>query len=151
MRQAAVQDAFNPALQRPEISIATAVDLIGAGLGVVVDVRQPWELECSPVIGQAERLPLYALKAFAKRPLTAEEAEECADGLERVPGVLAELRRLSEQGVFLLCVCRSGSRSLAAIELLHELGCHTAVSMAGGMHAWAAAGHPVLQPLLAAS
>lgn len=40
-------------------------------------------------------------------------------------------------------VCRSGGRSLVAIEHLNHVGKTGAMSMAGGMIAWAGAGKPI--------
>ncbi|WAX77498.1 rhodanese-like domain-containing protein [Streptomyces sp. KMM 9044] len=47
------------------------------------------------------------------------------------------------QGRPLVVVCRSGQRSQRAAELLLERGAQ-AVDVEGGMNAWAAAGHPVV-------
>jgi rhodanese-related sulfurtransferase len=41
-------------------------------------------------------------------------------------------------------ICRSGRRSLMAAEYLKDLGFVHPVSVAGGMIAWANAGHPVV-------
>lgn len=47
------------------------------------------------------------------------------------------------QGRPLVVICRSGNRSQQAAALLAERGA-PAVDVAGGMKAWAAAGHPVV-------
>ncbi|MCQ9182013.1 rhodanese-like domain-containing protein [Streptomyces sp. IBSBF 2953] len=47
------------------------------------------------------------------------------------------------QGRPLVVICRSGHRSQQAAKLLTERGVH-AVDVEGGMNAWAAAGHPVV-------
>jgi rhodanese-related sulfurtransferase len=47
------------------------------------------------------------------------------------------------QGRPLVVICRSGHRSQQAAKLLTERGAH-AVDVEGGMNAWAAAGHPVV-------
>ncbi|MEV8554644.1 rhodanese-like domain-containing protein [Streptomyces glaucescens] len=47
------------------------------------------------------------------------------------------------QGGVLLVICRSGHRSQQAAKLLTARGAH-AVDVEGGMNAWAAAGHPVV-------
>ncbi|MER7485097.1 rhodanese-like domain-containing protein [Streptomyces sp. NPDC126497] len=47
------------------------------------------------------------------------------------------------QGRRLVVICRSGHRSQQAAKLLAERGAQ-AVDVEGGMNAWAAAGHPVV-------
>lgn len=47
------------------------------------------------------------------------------------------------QGRPLMVICRSGHRSQQAAKLLTERGAQ-AVDVEGGMNAWAAAGHPVV-------
>lgn len=47
-------------------------------------------------------------------------------------------------GTTVLCVCRSGGRSGKATEALRNVGIE-AINVAGGMHAWAAAGLPVVR------
>ncbi|WP_326696596.1 rhodanese-like domain-containing protein [Streptomyces sp. NBC_01754] len=47
------------------------------------------------------------------------------------------------QGRLLVVICRSGHRSQQAAKLLAERGAR-AVDVEGGMNAWAAAGHPVV-------
>lgn len=49
----------------------------------------------------------------------------------------------SAQGRSLMVICRSGHRSQQAAKLLVERGAD-AVDVKGGMNAWAAAGHPVV-------
>ena len=43
----------------------------------------------------------------------------------------------------IVCVCRSGNRSARVTAFLIQQG-YDAVNRAGGMYAWAAAGHPVV-------
>lgn len=47
------------------------------------------------------------------------------------------------EGRPLVVICRSGHRSQQAVKLLTECGAQ-AVDVKGGMNAWAAAGHPVV-------
>ena len=47
-------------------------------------------------------------------------------------------------GTKVLCVCRSGGRSLKATEVLRHVGVD-AVNVSGGMSAWQAAGLPVVR------
>lgn len=42
-----------------------------------------------------------------------------------------------------VCICRSGNRSARVTAFLVQQG-YDAVNMAGGMYAWASAGHPVV-------
>ncbi|HSL56329.1 MAG TPA: rhodanese-like domain-containing protein [Acidimicrobiales bacterium] len=59
--------------------------------------------------------------------------------MSRLGDHAAELPRDTE----IVVICRSGNRSAAVTEALVGAG-FTAVNMAGGMQAWAAAGYPVV-------
>jgi rhodanese-related sulfurtransferase len=54
-------------------------------------------------------------------------------------------RRIDELDVTrrIVCVCRSGNRSARVTAFLIQQG-YDAVNLAGGMYAWASAGHPVV-------
>ena len=76
------------------------------------------------------------------------EPEEFAGG--RVPGSvlipLGELAQRSDElpkGARIVTVCRSGRRSLEAVDILEAQGWSDVKSMAGGMIDWARAGHAV--------
>ncbi|MGE5764606.1 MAG: rhodanese-like domain-containing protein [Mycobacterium leprae] len=97
-----------------DVDVAEAERLLSAG-AVLLDVRDAWEWQAGRAPG-ARHIPLAAL-----------------------PGRLAELP--TDRPV--VVICRSGNRSAAAAALLARTG-RTAVNLAGGMRAWAAAGHPVV-------
>ncbi|MFF3286365.1 rhodanese-like domain-containing protein [Streptomyces sp. NPDC003023] len=78
--------------------------------------------------------------------------EQCEWTAGHVPGALhVPLTRLVVGGALpaeahgrpLVVICRSGHRSQQAAKLLGERGAD-AVDVEGGMNAWAAAGHPVV-------
>ncbi|WP_225836837.1 rhodanese-like domain-containing protein [Streptomyces sp. NK08204] len=84
---------------------------------VLLDVREQGEWNAGHAPG-AVHAPLSRLAAGAALPSAA-------------------------QGRPLVVICRSGNRSQQAAELLTERGAE-AVDVKGGMQAWAAAGHPVV-------
>jgi rhodanese-related sulfurtransferase len=76
------------------------------------------------------------------------EPEEWADG--RMPGAvhipLGDLARRADElptDEKIVTVCRSGGRSLDAVDILKASGREDVVSMAGGMIEWARSGRPV--------
>ncbi|MEV6053599.1 rhodanese-like domain-containing protein [Streptomyces sp. NPDC052107] len=87
------------------------------GASLLLDVREADEWQAGRAPG-AVHVPLTALAAGAGLP---------AEALERP----------------LVVVCRSGRRSLRAVELLRARGVE-AVDVIGGMREWAAAGLPVV-------
>ena len=58
-------------------------------------------------------------------------------------GTLADQREDLPVGVRVVCVCRSGSRSARATAFLRDCGVD-AVNLDGGMLAWHAEGHPLV-------
>ncbi|MGW7279168.1 rhodanese-like domain-containing protein [Streptomyces sp. NPDC054844] len=84
---------------------------------VLLDVRETSEWTAGHAPG-AVHVPLTELAAGATLPTVAE-------------------------GRPLVVICRSGHRSQQAAQLLAERGAR-AVDVEGGMNAWAAAGHPVV-------
>ena len=98
-----------------EVDVAQTVDARAAGATQIVDVREPEEWADGHIPG-AVHIPL-GLLAFRK-------------------GELDPMRPM-------ITVCRSGNRSLVALDVLRETGITDAKSMAGGMKAWQAAGQPV--------
>jgi rhodanese-related sulfurtransferase len=82
---------------------------------VVLDVREDDEWRAGHVEG-AVHIPLSELPA---------RADEVADATQ------------------VLCVCKGGGRSAQATTYLQQRGVQ-AVNLAGGMHGWAAAGHPMV-------
>ncbi len=59
--------------------------------------------------------------------------------MSELPARVAELPRDSR----IVCVCRSGNRSGRVVAWLLRQG-FDAVNLTGGMHAWVAAGHPIV-------
>ncbi|AWI27441.1 rhodanese-like domain-containing protein [Streptomyces sp. ICN441] len=104
---------------QPRVTVGRALRRTSGGRpdAVLLDVReQPeWEAGHAP---DAVHLPLSRLLAGSALPPVAA-------------------------GRTLLVICRSGRRSLEAAKLLTERGAR-AVNVEGGMIAWAAAGHPVV-------
>ncbi|MGE5763905.1 MAG: rhodanese-like domain-containing protein [Mycobacterium leprae] len=97
-----------------DVDVAEAERLLSAG-AVLLDVRDAWEWQAGRA-RDALHIPLAAL-----------------------PGRLAELP--TDRPV--IVICRSGNRSATAAALLARTW-RTAVNLAGGMQAWAAAGHSVV-------
>jgi len=96
-----------------ELDVFDAEDAVRAG-ALLLDVREPDEFEAGHAPG-ATSLPLGEL---------GQRLDELADA--RV----------------IVCVCRVGSRSAAAAELLAAVG-HDAINLVGGMVAWASEGLPI--------
>ncbi|HET7037845.1 MAG TPA: rhodanese-like domain-containing protein [Thermomicrobiaceae bacterium] len=99
----------------PEISVQEAEQRARSGQAVIVDVREPEELEEASVPG-ALHIPLGQL---------AQRAGELPQDRE------------------LLLFCRSGNRSSFATAYLRQAGRNDAVNVAGGIIAWAEAGLPL--------
>lgn len=132
----------------PELSVTTAHELASAGLGIIVDVREPWELEFHPSAPGAERLPLFTVRAFCGQPVADEDISEepLADLDTTMATLITMMNRHAHEHKIILCLCRTGRRSLEAVQLLRNLGYCKAVNIAGGIMAWEAAGLPVGQP-----
>lgn len=99
----------------PEVDITQAARARSAGTAQIVDVREPEEWADGHIPG-AVHIPLGALGQRT--------------------GELDPVRPV-------ITVCRSGNRSLVALDVLREAGITDAKSLAGGMKAWQSAGHPV--------
>ncbi len=99
----------------PEVTVALTVDARANGTHQIVDVREPEEWAGGHMPG-ALFIPL------------AELSTRTGD-LDRAKPVIT--------------VCRSGQRSLVAVEILQRAGFTEVASMEGGMIAWAEAGHPI--------
>lgn len=100
----------------------------------------------------APTIPTVSADQAASRPDTIalldvrgvdEWAGGHAEGATHVP-----LQQLHPDNVpaadTLYVICRSGNRSARAVEALRQAG-YDAVNVAGGMAAWARAGHPVVR------
>lgn len=98
-----------------EVDVAEAAQARASGTVQIVDVRELEEWMDGHIPG-AVHIPLGAL-AFRTREL---------DPMRPV-----------------ITVCRSGNRSLVALDVLRETGITNAKSLAGGMKDWQAADQPV--------
>ncbi|MFZ3565763.1 rhodanese-like domain-containing protein [Streptomyces sp. BH097] len=103
--------------QRLSVEEALARTAGGRPEAVLLDVREDAEWRAGHAPG-AVHAPLTALAAGAPLPAAA-------------------------RGLPLVVICRSGHRSQRAVGLLARRGAE-AVDVEGGMSAWAAAGHPVV-------
>ena len=99
------------------VSAAEAKSLLGEDKTVLVlDVRQPEEFRTGHIAG-ATLIPLDKLgQSLAKLPKDRK----------------------------ILCICRSGSRSGAAVRQLTNAG-YTALNLSGGMMSWQRLGYPIKQ------
>lgn len=124
--------------QQPmEMGPSEAFDAVFHDHGVLVDVRFEEEIEGAEIPG-AVHLPLAFLQRFcgadpeprcerfSHRDLTVSERTD----------LITSLLGYSQQGKWLFCVCRSGVRSLSAVEILRSLGYRHAYSLKGGLRAW---------------
>jgi rhodanese-related sulfurtransferase len=97
-----------------EIGPVEAAARLADGTAVALDVREPGEWECGRIAGSVH-IPI---------------------------GELVMRQDEIPEDVPLIAVCRSGSRSAYATELLVRAG-YDAVNLAGGLEAWEAAGLPL--------
>jgi rhodanese-related sulfurtransferase len=118
-----------------EIRPETALELVGLGLATLIDVRQPFELECSGCLHIAENIPLLQFKQALGRELSEEEREildsDKPDESDIVSFLSAINRHLHGDRIVLI-FCRAGRRSLHAVELLRSINCDRCFSVAGG-------------------
>jgi rhodanese-related sulfurtransferase len=123
-----------PAEIRPE----TAMELVHLGLATLIDVRQPFELECGGCLKRAENIPLLQFKQAFGRELTEEEREildsDKPDESDIV-SFLSAINRHFHGDRIVLIYCRTGRRSLLAVDLLRSINCDRCFSVAGGFQA----------------
>ena len=104
-------------INRSEVGVAQAVQLINRQDAAIVDVREPGEFK-SGHIPNARNIPVGQL---------GDRTKELEKGKSKP----------------ILLVCASGSRSASAAGQLRKAGFQQAVSLAGGMGAWQQASMPV--------
>ncbi len=104
----------NGARSALEVDARRAHEMVRDGTGVLVDVREQWEWTQGHA-PDAKHVPL--------------------DGIVARAGELPRDRAV-------LFICHSGNRSLTAAQYFQQLG-YDALSVAGGIGAWAAEGLPV--------
>lgn len=111
-----------PLVMRPfragrEVGVVDAVQLINRKDALVIDVRDTGEYDAGHIAG-ARHVPE---KQLAER--------------------LKELEKFKDRA--LIVVCRSGTRSGAAVQVLRGNGFNEAVNLSGGISAWQQAGMPL--------
>ncbi len=111
-----------PLVMRPfragrEVGVVDAVQLINRKDALVIDVRDTSEYEAGHITG-ARHVPE---KQLAER--------------------LKDLEKFKDRA--LIVVCRSGTRSGAAVQVLRGNGFNEAVNLRGGIGAWQQAGMPL--------
>ena len=125
---------------RLEISLASAMELVGLGLGTMVDIRQGFEIEMKGAIPGTEHIPLFEVKKLLGDQLTEDEQDVLDAGKPSaidIKGLITTINRLHhDRDHLLLITCNSGRRSLYAAALLRSLGYPKALSVAGGFQAW---------------
>jgi sulfur dioxygenase len=113
-----VQDLVQEARKHiREIDPDSAEQHLGEPRTVVIDVREPAELEAG-----------------------------CLPGAIPIPRGLLEFRisrELADPSVPVLVYCRSGARSALAAETLQRMGYTNVSSITGGFEAWVAGGKPL--------
>lgn len=126
-----------------EMSVDTARELVVLGAAILLDVRQPFELDIEGRIPAAIHVPLFHFKHRLGHKLSASEQELLdADepGEKDVALFLAELNAIHfEQDLLMLCLCNSGRRSLVSADVLRSLGYRRSFSIQGGWRAWSEA------------
>ncbi|AKJ94566.1 MULTISPECIES: rhodanese-like domain-containing protein [Thioalkalivibrio] len=127
-----------------EISVNAARELVDIGLAVLLDIRQPFELELEGAVEGAVPVPLFRLKQLLGRELSEEEQEllDADEPDERDFQHFISLinRHHVTQDQILLCLCNSGRRSLRAAELLRDLGYARCLSVREGFRGWTSKG-----------
>ncbi|WP_418131178.1 rhodanese-like domain-containing protein [Variovorax sp. 375MFSha3.1] len=82
---------------------------------VLLDVREPWELQTASVVPQG-----FTLVAIP---------------MNEIPGRLAELND-GQPGLRIACLCHHGARSQRVAAFLHQNGFDQLANVAGGIDAW---------------
>ena len=86
------------------------------GLPIVLDVREPWELQTASVKPDGFELVHIPMRD--------------------VPGRLAELQALAGEDRPIACLCHHGMRSLQVANYLAQNGMPNIVNLQGGIDAW---------------
>jgi rhodanese-related sulfurtransferase len=89
---------------------------------VLLDVREPWELQTASVVPKG-----FALVAIP---------------MNEIPARLAELDADRPGGVRIACLCHHGARSQRVAAFLGQNGFAELANVAGGIDAWAAQHDP---------
>lgn len=123
-----------------EISVDASRELVDIGLAVLLDIRQPFELEMEGAVDGAVSVPLFRLKQLLGKTLSEEE-QELLDADEPDERDFQHFLSLINQhhvrqDQILLCLCNSGRRSLKAAQLLRDLGYARSLSVREGFRGW---------------
>jgi len=94
--------------------VQAAAKAVPGGRPVVLDVREPWELQTASVRPDGFELVHMPMRS--------------------VPARLHELDRHQP----IACLCHHGGRSAQVTQFLKNQGFEQAVNIAGGIHAWSA-------------
>ncbi|MDA8381723.1 MAG: rhodanese-like domain-containing protein [Betaproteobacteria bacterium] len=121
-----------------EVDIGQARTWVRQGIGQIIDVRFPEEQEIFGPIGGAKCLPLSFLQRFCGHTPDphCEEFSVCDLMAKERTDLTRALVCYADQQKSVLCLCRSGNRSLVAARLLRALGFVRAYSVQGGTEAW---------------
>jgi rhodanese-related sulfurtransferase len=129
-----------------EVSIPTAREMNAIGAGLLIDVRQAFELELEGHIPGAVHVPLFTFKHSLGKPLDQDEQEMLdAEEPDRKNAAMfvMDLNKLyfAKERPCFLCLCNSGRRSLYAAKLLSDLGYTHSYSVRGGWRDWRSPDH----------
>lgn len=93
-----------------------------AGPAVVLDVREPWEVQTASVKENGFTLVHIPMR--------------------EIPGRLAQLQSIYDAGQPIACLCHHGMRSLQVAQYLAQGGFTRVVNLQGGINAWSQQADP---------
>jgi rhodanese-related sulfurtransferase len=130
----------SPAGAALEVSLPTALELVRLGLGIMIDIRQTFEIEMKGAIPGTVHIPMFEVKLMLGQTLTEDEQDILDAGQPKDIDAKTFFTMINQlhhtRDHLLLCICNSGRRSLSAAALLRSLGYPKALSVAGGFQAW---------------
>jgi rhodanese-related sulfurtransferase len=120
-----------------EIEPLTASQIVESGDGIIVDVRLMEEMDLFGEVPGAISLPLGIIQSLAGYDVDPAYMDEIAAiKAEQKVLLLSMLVHHAFRNTTLLCLCRSGKRSILATKVLRSLGYHLSYSIAGGLQRW---------------
>jgi rhodanese-related sulfurtransferase len=130
---------MNSADESLEISAPTVLELVKLHQACLIDIPQPFELECEGKIASVVELPLFHFKKSLGHALNDEEQELLDADLPSQQDIQHFFQLINglhfDKDCILVCVCNSGRRSLKAAQLLRKLGYKRGFSLRGGYRA----------------
>lgn len=102
--------------------VSTADSAGPALLPVVLDVREPWEVQTASVKENGFTLVHIPMR--------------------EIPGRLAQLQSIHDAGRPIACLCHHGMRSLQVAQYLVQGGFTRVVNLQGGINAWSQQADP---------